>query len=1017
MKDNHLFFVCFIIICMGATGNSSFAEHNDLRMTESLLADSLFQEAKKHRDAMDWRSMQKCYRGAADLFKKDENLAKTAICLLELSILDSRNGRFDRAVQRIDSTRQFIDAIQPKDEIIAYQQYAGAVLLFFKADYSGAIKKIKKALKYFEKENPKYKADLLRCYNAMGVCYVNTAEFERAIHVLKKGLDIDKSGTQNAGNIHNSIGLAYQKLGDFDRALEHFKYALHYYSSSKSPSQMPPIIYNNIGIIYGSKMDYKKAIKYFEQSLAFYQRLPEQFQFRKSNTLHNTAQALLLIGRYTAALEYIKKCIDLTIKTHGMSHPLMGDAYILLGNIYSEQQSFAEAKYWLNSAQKIIFENYGARHPNHALIDLILARTEHSQGNRLKALSIIQKALIRNSKTFNSDDLYDNPKFGDVFSYEYYTKCLNTKANFLLQHPTLENKIKKYKMALSTLEHAIGSRKELFYKLKAEDSKLVFSDLLDKTYKMAIFTAIKLYQLTQDPLYKKMGFTFAEQNKAMILQNSMRDYQAKHFSQIPDSVIENESQLRNKLVMYESQLYRAYLAGSARDSSTIIALENDIFQLKNRHWDLVQTLEEKYPEYKALKYRDNVVDIQSVKDFLEDDQALVEFAMGDSFVVAFVFTNQSFDYYFTEIDSHFTQKLLSVISCFKQSPRLERVCRDKDLYLKLADIYASLFSPFKHIVENKRIVIIPDGILGYLPFDLLLTDNYDPERQLSHQPFLIKKNPLSYHYSTTLLVQPGIKREKSPDYFMALFAPSFENSKMSINNLKDIEITRGTDVTPLFGNKREVENIKNIIGGKSFIGENATEEIFKAKAPNYKILHVATHGMTDDDRPMLSKLIFTKKEKTKAELSSEDGHLNAFEIFNMSLNADLVVLSACETGTGKLQNGEGIMSLARVFLYAGVPSLVVSFWSVNDELSVPVFTEYYKNIKARQNKDEALRTAKLAFLKNSNNITDDPFYWAPFVLIGDSSPIFSYNYTHLFIGAVILFFSLVCVLYYLKKIR
>ena len=188
----------------------------------------------------------------------------------------------------------------------------------------------------------------------------------------------------------------------------------------------------------------------------------------------------------------------------------------------------------------------------------------------------------------------------------------------------------------------------------------------------------------------------------------------------------------------------------------------------------------------------------------------------------------------------------------------------------------------------------------------------------------------------------------------------------------------------LQGAKDEVNAIRKVIGGKAFEDSLATEGSFKREAAQYRILHLAMHAYADDQDPMLSHLLFTLNPKD----TTEDGDLTAAELYAMNLNADLAVLSACNTGFGTLSKGEGVMSLARAFTYAGVPATVTSLWEAPDATTPGIMESFYKNLKLGMPKDDALRQAKLTYLKNAHeSLAANPYLWASFVPMGNMDAI------------------------------
>jgi CHAT domain-containing protein len=190
--------------------------------------------------------------------------------------------------------------------------------------------------------------------------------------------------------------------------------------------------------------------------------------------------------------------------------------------------------------------------------------------------------------------------------------------------------------------------------------------------------------------------------------------------------------------------------------------------------------------------------------------------------------------------------------------------------------------------------------------------------------------------------------------------------------------------------QKEVLHISKIINTTVFNGEDATEDNFRKYAEKYDILHLAMHAFINDSLPAFSSFAFTQNN---SEDLTKNGLLNTTDIYNFKLNAKLIVLSACNTGTGQLKKGEGIMSLARGFLYAGCPSIIMSLWEVDDESGTQIMTSFYKNLKKGKTKDEALRAAKLEYLNSVSSRRAHPHYWLGFVNIGDNSPLYiSYDF-------------------------
>lgn len=283
-------------------------------------------------------------------------------------------------------------------------------------------------------------------------------------------------------------------------------------------------------------------------------------------------------------------------------------------------------------------------------------------------------------------------------------------------------------------------------------------------------------------------------------------------------------------------------------------------------------------------------------------------------------------------------------------------------------------------------------ILFYLPFEMLVFDTTGVESpyDFENAKFLLEKFDVSYVSSASLL-DPGLQTLRKPDKgILAMGNPDFgpqPDEPEQGELLASKEPITGSRVIvesllPLPNSETEVKAIGGVLRGLNnniLTGNRATEENFKSNAPDYRILHLATHFLTNDYQPLYSKIALAQNGDAE-----EDGFLQTYEVFNMNLNADWVVLSACNTALGKLRKGEGVIGISRAFLFAGVPSMVVSLWNVDDKATAIIMRDFYKYMKAGFNKKHALRRAKVDYLKASGA---GPYYWAPFILIGDWQPL------------------------------
>jgi CHAT domain-containing protein len=308
-------------------------------------------------------------------------------------------------------------------------------------------------------------------------------------------------------------------------------------------------------------------------------------------------------------------------------------------------------------------------------------------------------------------------------------------------------------------------------------------------------------------------------------------------------------------------------------------------------------------------------------------------------------------------------------------------------YVNLGNkFYKILIEPCLAFTDRKNFTIVPDGAITYVPFEGLITRITDTEYiNYLDLPYLIHDYSIGYSHSSTLMFSERYKSKSTEDKVLA-FAPNYENplDRMDTAQFRQIDIT--TDyLFPLVGTINDVQSINATVPSKVFLNEMATEANFKKYAADYNVLHLAMHTIMKDDSPLYSMLAFTNVDHGD---TIEDNKLYAYEIYNMKLNAQMAVLSSCNSGTGKMQKGEGMMSLARGFIYAGCPSIIMTLWQVADKSSSELMTSFYKYLKRGRSKQEAMRLAKIDYLATADDLTSNPYFWSGFVVLGDGSPIY-----------------------------
>ena len=406
---------------------------------------------------------------------------------------------------------------------------------------------------------------------------------------------------------------------------------------------------------------------------------------------------------------------------------------------------------------------------------------------------------------------------------------------------------------------------------------------------------------------------------------------------------------------------------------------------------------------------------------MDSDQAFLSYYVGDSLVFAFLVNQESKQLIRLQKDSLLVpniQNFRDLINAWPREKYLskkdpERLSTERQFAQLGHTLFKNLLAPiFPTCKFPKRLLIIPHGELYYVPFDALLTDSVGHLGSYTQYPFLFKTTSLSYNYSATLwreMHRPKAKKKLKPLLAMALSFP--EGPKMSLDRAASVRDT----LPQIPYSQVELEGLNERFEGQFYSDSTATQKHFWAQAPNYQVIHLSTHAWLNEEN---SDFSFVALAPEKA--GTNHHKLYVKELYNLQLDADLVVLSACETGLGKLYQGEGMLSVARGFSYAGARSIVNTLWSVNDQATSHLILSFYDHLKDRKPKDLSLQMARQEYL---SEVLDEayahPYYWAAAIPIGNMEPVSFSNHTRnrylLLIGICALFLTSLIFFYFWNR--
>lgn len=846
-------------------------------------------------------------------------------------------------------------------------------------------------------------------FNSIGVAYIELGKQDDALYYYQKAnkIFVNNNHLPLSGLSYNNLGNIYHNKGKYDKALKYYHKSLQI-QLKLYPKNHPLIAggYNNIGITLKNLGDYEEALKYYDKALTIRKSIYGEKSRFTADTYHNIGISYENKGEFDIALEYYHKALNIYTEIFGnKNHLKISDVYINIASVNYKKNKFDEALLNYSEVIKILEQNYGEENLISAKplnqIGLIYSKLGHHK----KAIEYHKKSLVANKKNKATNISYTSFSPDEYYDSLILLETLKGTAFSLWQkNRSSENSLDTFKKIFGiyhNLDQLIHHKRQSY--LNYQD-KVTFSHLTKGIYQDAVIVYNQAFETYKKLDYLKQAFYYNEQSKASALKELLNEDQAKNFVGLPKEALELEKVLKTDIAHYNSKVTNETSKKSI-DSNKLREYQNNLFDLQLKQDSLIKVLEKNYTDYHRLKYNNDHLSITDIQRRLNKNTSILEFFTTDSSTYVFTITKQNI--HSTKLSTPGIEKQ---IEQWKASILTKNIQEYKTIGHHLHNM---LLAPVKEQLSGDELIVIPDGPLWHLNFDLLLT-NQIASNDPKNFPYLLRQYAISYANSANILFTEYSKNSNT-ELLKECLAFSFSSEeKDSDNQAIALEVLRNTN-DDLPGTREEILAISEILNGKYYYGSKAIETNFKQQVNRYNILHLALHGEVDNQHPENSKLYFTKSKDTL-----EDNVLYSHELFALNIPAELAVLSACNTGSGKIAAGEGIMSLGNAFQYAGTKSLLLSSWEVYDQTTPELMRHFYSNLKEGMNKPKALQKAKLEVLNASEITLSHPFYWGSFYLIGNPDPIsFDTSYTSYWILGGILTFGLLClgIGYYQRKTK
>ena len=868
------------------------------------------------------------------------------------------------------------------------------------------------------KANPKIAFALApRVYNYKASIMHFTSKEDSANYYFKKAIDALKELEKNPeteyylpATIYGNWVMVKQSTGDYAKAMELSLESVRKFHSFLANTNNHPltsrvhgnlsITYRNIGSLYNDMGDKQKAKQFAGIG----------YKHAKANFLPNTVSyftAMLMMAEahvYTSEPESAKIYLE---EAEASLKTIAGNNYLwhaqfesVYGDYYVKLKEYQKAISYYQKA----FDNYDLSHPDgydqNQLYNLMnLAKAYANNGESELAIETALKVYEHNKREYgefgfltneallslaqvafiNKDyemslaytqkslDLYKNKEAADKLNKLYFEGnrswviLLHVKSQYELLSDKSEASLKPLVLELDEAIQVLEERKS-FVVHNDEISDLIASNT--EVFDFAKKLNSEIYDKTKDSKYLEKILQLHES----AIYNRIRtrlNLKNPEISNIPENVRLREIGLKETIneILFSPESHNG--------------IEINSYTEQTEAWNLfLDSLRTFYPEYYKMRYASITEDITDLQQKIPQGSTLIRYLFIEDHLYAFI------------IDAH-NQELIK-LDYNGNLDQIGALNADNATIDQVSDmaisLYNALWKPFASKIKTEKVIIFPDRELFNLSFDLLTPNKIESFKEMAAQGLLAKYD-ISYNYS--LLILKKDRKLLEFEKVMVAYAPGF-NSKMkaeyqiAITDSLELDHTYLTLLPQPFSTDLVTKFTKKF-HGSSFLNKDASKKVFGRTAKEHKIIHLGTHAESNNVSPELSRLIFAKNVGDSIDIN--DNYLYTYEIYDQDLSSNLAILTACETGKPTLQAGEGMISLAHAFNYAGSESILTSLWSIDEQSSNQIIAIFYENLANGIHKDKALRKAKLEYLSTAEGRTAHPKYWAGLVLMGETAPL------------------------------
>jgi len=846
--------------------------------------------------------------------------------------------------------------------------------------YPKAINNFTYAKSLFEEANLTKHPFYINCLNNLGIVYETISDYEKAESYYLQTISVQKEihGEKHPTYLVSMGYLAslYKAMGNYEKAES---FLLRVLKLKKEVFGEEHFRYtetvNSLGNLYLDMKDYKKAEKFYTEDLTITKKVHGENYRGYAESLGNMGILYRRMGDHAKAESTLIQALKIKKKIHGEKHPTYARALNNLGNLYADMRNYDQTEVLYLESYNIRKEVLGDKNED-VILSINNLAAVYSDKNQFDLtweyllLAIKANTDLTMSKNI-SQEWIDSLEKAEYVSLDE----INTSLYIITEILEKQNHAHSKKQEVLICDLALKLLQRKKNRLDAEEDRL---RILNKSAGWVIHS-MEAFDKEKDVA---KAFNVVEQNKSVLLLDAVSNKRAYNLGVLPDSIVEQEKELQKQYAATQAALVEKR-SDKQRDS-----LRNVFMALNFKIDEFEKNIKTNYPKYAAMKYQHEAIQVDKIQALLEDNTAMLEYLIGDSVVYIFyVDKNQVNLHEFAVSNVLLKNKIHALHDALSNYSLIKNKNLAYRKYTVEADwFYRNLVAPALVSAKNiEELIIVPDGELGHLPFETFLVEQAPQDLTDYHElHYLISDYSISYNYSATLWEENKEHKKGHNNGQILGMAANYEmtldSSKSNLRIPADIRMR--SVLKPLPAARREVKALEEEFNGFFAFDSLASEKVFKEKSSSFAVIHLAMHGLLNKREQVLSNLVFTENSD-----SLENNFLHVYEISKMELNADLVILSACETGFGKFERGNGIASLARAFMYAGAPAMIVSLWQVNDYATAQIMKNLYNNLTDGMHKDDALRQAKILYIKRAKDILAHPAFWSPFILVGNETPI------------------------------